>query len=187
MTESCQNKYVCEAAFRMSKGDFARKMARFWGLTPGLLLLLVFVFGLVAGMFLDIRYLIVSAMAVFILLPMVMMFLYYYHGLGKNCYFNIVDHNISINEGCLEITMYFPVVSLATETDEESADAKDVETRVSKLTINYNDILNYRVFSDCVVYPVGKPMSGFVWLPLSAFNDADSFRNTVALLSSKLK
>lgn len=186
MTESCQNKYVCEAPFRMSKGDFARKMARFWGLIPGLLLLMIFVFGLVAGIFLDIRYLIVAAMAVFILLPMVMMFLYYYHGLGKNCYFNIVDHNLSIKEDCLEITMYFPVVS-ATETDEESTGAKEIEPRVLKLTISYNDILNYRVFSDCVVYPVGKPMSGFVWLPLSAFNDTDSFRDTVSLLSSKLK
>lgn len=186
MTESCQNKYVCEAPFRMSKGDFARKMARFWGLIPGLLLFMIFLFGLVAGIFLDIRYLIVAAMAVFILLPMVMMFLYYYHGLGKNCYFNIVDHNLSIKEDCLEITMFFPAVSV-TETDEEPTGAKEVEPRVSKLTINYNDILNYRVFSDCVVYPVGKPMSGFVWLPLSAFNDADSFINAVASLSSKLK
>lgn len=186
MTESCQNKYVCKAPFRMPKGDFARKMARFWGLVPGLLLFMIFLIGLVAGIFLDIRYLIVAAMAVFILLPMVMMFLYYYHGLSKNCYFNIVDHNLSIKEDCLEITMFFPAV-LVTETDEESAGAKEVEPRVSKLTINYNDILNYRVFSDCVVYPVGKPMSGFVWLPLSAFNDADSFRNAVASLSSKLK
>ncbi len=186
MTESDQNRFVCAAPFRMSRGDFARKMLRFWGLIPGIVLVTIFISGLAVGLFLDIRYLIVSAMAVFIVLPMVMMFLYYYHGLGKYCYFNIVDHNISIKKDCLEITMYFHEEEVNDCGTEECERNSEKLIRESILSINYRDILNYRVFSDSVIYPVGRPVAGFIWLPLSAFDDIDSFRKAVSLLSSKL-
>ena len=87
---------LSEQPFRMGRGDFARKMFHFWGITPLLLLCALALVGIFAGFLIDIRYSILALMVVFILMPTVMMFLYYYHGLSENCRFNIVDHNLYV-------------------------------------------------------------------------------------------
>ena len=79
---------LSEQPFRMGRGDFARKMFHFWGITPLLLLCALALVGIFAGFLIDIRYSILALMVVFILMPTVMMFLYYYHGLSENCRFN---------------------------------------------------------------------------------------------------
>ncbi len=194
MTEPVQNNYLCGAPIRMTGGEFALKMFRFWGLIPVIFMSVFFLSGIAVGFLLDIRYLIVSAMAIFILLPTAMMFLYYYHGLDKNCYFNIVDHNILLKDDCIEITMYFHLVDdMGNDKDIADDNCSDSNCEISRsvrksiLSINYKDIGKYKVFSDCVIYPIGRPVTGFIWLPVSAFDDAVSFREAIGLLSSHLK
>lgn len=111
-----------------------------------------------------------------------MMFLYYSHGLNKYCYFNVVDHNISLSENGVMVTMYFPVTS----EGSDDTDNNENETKKSEVFINYSRFGAYRVFSDSVVFPIDKPVSGFLWMPLSAFEDGPEFENAVRKLSSKL-
>lgn len=180
--DTAKTDFLCNEVFRMTKGDFARKMFLFWGVTPAIVLSLWFVAGLVLGIVVNIVYFAVAAMALFIVLPLVMMFLYYSHGLNKYCYFNVVDHNISLSENGVMVTMYFPVTS----EGSDDTDNNENETKKSEVFINYSRFGAYRVFSDSVVFPIDKPVSGFLWMPLSAFEDGPEFENAVRKLSSKL-
>lgn len=157
----------------MGKCDFVCKMLRLWGIPPIIILCAGFIVGIIVGVRFDIRYLIVSAMVIFIMLPMILIFMYYYYGLGANCHFNIVSHNIRLSDNGVEIIKFFP------SFDEEG------EFKIIKGFINYNDIGKYKVFEDSVVFPVGKPVNGFIWLPLSAFPDAGSFQTAVRAISSR--
>lgn len=184
MTGACQGDFICNEPFKMSKGEFARKMFQLWGVIPAALLSIVFILGVAAGLVLDIRYIIVSAMAVFILFPMVILFLYYYHGLNRDSYFNIVSHNLTFCDSGVKITMFF------TSESEESEECKtDVEVETKEVTsfIKWDEIGKYRVYTDSVVYPVGKPVRGFIWLPLSAFENIDAFKSAIDLFSLNLK
>lgn len=180
--DTAKTDFLCDEAFRMTKGDFARKMFLFWGVAPAIVLSLWFATGLIFGIVVNIVYFAVAAMALFIMMPLVMMFLYYSHGLNKYCYFNVVDHNISLSENGVAVTMYFPVSS----EDSEGSDNDEIETKKSEVFINYSRFGAYRVFSDSVVFPIDKPVSGFLWMPLSAFGDEREFENAVGKLSSKL-
>lgn len=170
--DTAKTDFLCNEVFRMTKGDFARKMFLFWGVTPAIVLSLWFVAGLVFGIVVNIVYFAVAAMALFIMLPLVMMFLYYSHGLNKYCYFNVVDHNISLSENGVMVTMYFPVTS----EGSDDTDNNENETKKSEVFINYSRFGAYRVFSDSVVFPIDKPVSGFLWMPLSAFEDDRNLR-----------
>lgn len=168
---------LSEQPFRMGRGDFARKMFHFWGITPLLLLCALALVGIIAGFLIDMRYSILALMVVFILMPTVMMFLYYYHGLSENCRFNIVDHNLYVEEQALRVSMYFP------NPTEEDADAR----KQMDFFIDYNRIRSFKVFDKSVVFPIGTPVNGFVWLPLSAFDSVDDFRKALDKISAKIK
>ena len=166
---------LCPQDFRMSGAEFARKMYFFWGLPSTIFLAVLFVTGVTLGIFVNPVYFILSLMAVFILLPLILMFLYYFYGLRGECYFNMTAHNFILKEDGIEVRMTFPPKD---EDDEE---------KTHSIKIKYEEIGPYKVFSNCVVYPVGKPMKGFIWIPLSAFSDNREFTDAIALVSERVR
>ena len=55
------------------------------------------------------------------------------------------------------------------------------------LYIDYDRIMSFKVFDKSVVFPIGTPVNGFVWLPLSAFDSVDDFRKALDKISAKIK
>lgn len=181
MPDETNDRQPCCMTFRMKKVDFMREMFRFWGLAPLAAPLLLSVAGIITGCLVDISYFMIPAMAVFIIVPMLLAFLYYYHGLSRNCYFNVVDHNLGLGENGVEISMFF-----STPDGDGGADADTEGRKCIRFNIEYCQIQKYKVSGDSVIFPVGKPMNGFIWLPVSAFEDMETFGQVVGNLASRI-
>lgn len=178
--------FLCENPFRMGRGEFARTLFLEKGLSAVCVLSILFIVGIFIGWLVDLRFMILSAMIIFIITPMLMGYLYYYHALGKYYHFNVVDHNISFLDNGLRITMYFPMME---ESDTMESDSENTD-KLSCKTIDYT--IRYSDFSGCVSNPnsalfhIGVPANGFLWLPVSAFGSIEKFNDTVNEISTRI-
>ncbi len=186
MTEPTGNTgFICTRPFRMGRGEFARTLFMQKGLTATCVLFLLFITGIFFGSLVDIRFLILSAMIVFIILPMVIGYLYYYHALGKYYHFNVVDHNIRIGDDALHVVMYFPVKmekDADREVDEDRVNGDEqesVEYKTLEYKIRYEDLGRCNISFRSAIFPVGSPEVGFLWLPESAFNESGDFQEII--------
>lgn len=183
--------YVCKKSFRMGRGDFARTLFMQKGLTPICMISLVLLVGFFVGLAIDLRFLILSAMIVFIIIPLIIGFLYYYYALDKYYRFNVVDHNITMGNKGLTITMFFPL-NKEEEADEEndcqtSKESHDeADYKVVKQTIDYAEIGMPTYQSKSVIYRLGKKDNGFLWIPESAFETTGDFQKFIDNLNGKL-
>lgn len=164
--------------------EFCSVMLRLWGIKPLMLLLLFLCISLFLSALIDIRYLIVALMIIFIVCPMIMGFLYYYYGLGERCYFNVTDHDIELLENAVKIQMYFPEF-----TDEEKDGGEESEKtyRCVDKYFDYDIFHRYYVRPNSIVFPLGSSrIDGFLWLPENAFGSSEIFAAAVRLIGERL-
>ena len=94
-----ESKVVIESReIRMSHGNFVSQLvfryAGWWLLA----LSAVAVTGVVFGITVDLRWFVAGMMVVFIIIPMVLAFLYYYYALRKEFYVNMTPHRLLVGE-----------------------------------------------------------------------------------------
>lgn len=134
--------------------------------------------GFIAAFALDIRYAILALMVVFILAPMVLLFLYFFYALGKFYRFNIVYHNLSLTEEGLDIVLYFPEKN--PDKEKRETDIVDFEhCRKSEINVAYKELAKCEMHGRGIVFFLGNQLCGFIWLPVNAFRYADDFNETV--------
>lgn len=187
MTEPSEDiDFVCESPFRMGKGEFARSLFLEKGLTAVCVLGILFLIGIFFGWLVDLRFLILSAMIIFIVTPMIIGYLYYYHALGKYYHFNVVDHNISLGDNGLLVRMYFPVIKDLDMVESESGIKDWKSCKIIEYTIRYSDFSGCDSDSKSALFHIGNPVKGFLWLPVSAFESLEKFNDTVNKITERI-
>lgn len=154
--------------FRMGGGAFATALVRNFGRRWIIAFAVIVIASVLPGIFIDVRFLIIALMVVLIVSPMMLVFLYYSYGLRKECFVNIIPHTVSVEEDSVKVKIY---------TDRDSEDENEWKYR--EIFFPKGDFGKYRVDGDAVEFELGKPKRGFLWLPLSAYEDPCVYRATV--------
>lgn len=154
--------------FRMGGGTFAAALVRNFGRRWIISFAVIVIASILPGIFLDARFLIIALMVVLIISPMMLVFLYYSYGLRQECFVNIIPHTVAIEGDSVKVKIY---------TDRDSED--ESEWKYRELLFPKGDFGKYRVDGDAVEFELGKPKRGFLWLPLSAYDDSCVYKTTV--------
>ncbi len=152
--------------FRMKRSMFARLIIfnnAKWAL---ILFPLLVLSGIIIGIKYDLRWLILSLMLVFIVIPGIFAMLYYYYGLKKGYYINIIDHSIECVDSGIVARMFYG------------------ESEIRKELIPYDVFSKYVVGRDYVLFKTKGEWDGFFWLPISAFASTDVFSQIINWISS---
>ena len=116
-----------------------------------------------------VRWLLVTLMIIFLLLPMAIALFYFNHGFKEITVLNTLPHNLHfIDRG---------VVLTQAENEEE----------VKSWLIPYTAMDRFHVSNDCVVVPMKERSRGFLWIPLEGFGEAEDFHNAIAIISEQLR
>lgn len=138
----------------------------------------ILIISITLGITLDMRYLIVALMALLILTPMLLAFLYFYYGLAPGCWTNIIEKELNISTQGIELLMYI--------SQKESSEKGCEETVIKrKQTIKWTDIRTLKLSPNSVTLLLKKDYKGFIIIPHSAFTDDESQRKfTDAILKN---
>lgn len=163
--------------FRMGAANFISHLI-FTYAGPWLLALsAVAVAGLAFGIAVDIRWFIVGLMMVFLVIPMLMGFMYYYYGLRRGCLVNSVTHAVVVDDKGITVRMLFE------QSRDDADDPAGVETADKENAdgerryvdrpefFPYSDMKPYRIGMKSVVIPLQGKDPGFLWIPFDAFGE----------------
>lgn len=164
------------AVFKMKRGEFAAKLLMLYGRRWFAAYALLAVPMLFAAIFVDVRWGIVFLMLLFLILPMLLAFLYIYHGLRPVTAANIVDHKIAFGSDSLCISLF------ESKRDEELGEEELRE--IYSRHVPYASLRGFVVGASSVVMPLAGREKGFVWVPLSAFPAAGDFRSAMDLVAA---
>lgn len=185
-------------SFKMPHAQFVRALAaRFGGSRLLIALCALLTATLAAGLLADWRWAVVALMLIFVAAPMVAAYLYFAHGLRRECYVNIAPHTVSISPQGLKVevsVMPYPT----DETDAESAGEAAAESsqaaeqkqetaaeplRTYTLEIDRRRLGRYTIDPRGVTIRIESPDPGFIRLPYSAFASEQEFARAVELLA----
>lgn len=172
--------------FRMNGSRFAAEMVFRYGGVWISLLMIAALAGIVLGITIDWRWLVVGLMVVFILCPMALSFLYYMHGIRKECYINTVLHKVTPETDAIRITAYFK--SAAEREDENDDDSKvkgEAEEVIREYEFPYAELRPYTVGSKSVTLRFKGKRKGFIWLPLEAYENPRDMAKVLEYIDSK--
>lgn len=156
--------------FRMGRKEFAAQMVWMYGKSWILIFALLLVPALIAGIFFDIRWIIVFFMLLFLVAPMLLTMFYLYHGLRPVSASNAVDHKLTFLPEGVRVTLY-------NRRRDDSGEEK-MEKGIER-SIPYSDMKGYTVGLSSVVIPIDGKDKGFLWVPEEAFPDAKAFESAI--------
>lgn len=159
-----------------------------------LLLSCTAVAGLALGVAVDLRWFVAGLMVVFLVIPMVMAFLYYYYGLRKECFINAVPHMIAVDEEGMTVTILSPVPEGSEEAVNPSeSPAAPCESAPAPYAVARKEIFPFssmrpvRIGHDCAIIPFAPPAKGFVWIPSDAFESPETLADILEFIDTRIK
>ena len=195
--------------FKMGGGRFASELIfRYAGIWMALLCAVALA-GLAFGIAVDLRWMVVGLMVVFIVIPMILAFCYYYFGLRRECYVNAFPHTLAISPRGVTATLHFisrvpkESVSGRGEGSKDAAgnkDANEETERVEKIVEEFfpaEALGRVRMGPSSFIVEVNDPerkhgvrmgrnrSKGFIWIPRSAFSDEDRYAQAFDTLNTK--
>lgn len=117
--------------------------------------------------FLDIRFLLVALMIVFIMVPMALLLVYINHGLDPVNRYNIMRKELSADTNGLTLVM-----------DE------DYGLKNPTATLHRNEITHRSTFAHCLLLDLRSARHRFIAIPLTAFAGEQQLRTFLALLNN---
>lgn len=174
---------VTTSLFSIPRGEFARIMAmRFGGVWLLGLLAGIIAAAAIAGVVADWRWGVASLMLLLVATPMGAAYLYFAHGLRRECYVNIAPHTVRFSPDCLHIDVSV-AASVGAHHGAAAQEPADECYRTYSLRIPYGRTRRYTVDSKGITIRIEKPDPGFIRIPYSAFESTDDLRAAVNLLS----
>lgn len=189
-------------SFKMPHAQFVRALAARFGGTRLLMALCVLLAAtLAAGLLADWRWAVVALMLIFVAAPMVAAYLYFAHGLRRECYVNIAPHTVSISPQGLKVevsVMPYPTDETDAEAAAESVGEAAAESsqaaeqkqetaaeplRTYTLEIDRRRLGRYTIDPRGITIRIESPDPGFIRLPYSAFASEQEFARAVELLA----
>lgn len=153
--------------FRMGRGKFAQHLVYRYG-RPWLAALAVLVCAAGVAAFYDLRYLAVMLMAVFLVAPMALAFLYFYYGLLPVNAMNTVEHTVEVSPRGIGLTVM-------------DCDGEEVAPRYVKM-IPASDIVRLEQGLKSVSVVTSRQSAGFVWIPVDAYG-GDGLAGAVSVIA----
>lgn len=152
-----------------------KKMFSFLFLLNGKIWILIALSGVVIftvlGIAIDPRFFVLALIWVFLVIPMLTAFLYFFYGMKPLTAFNLIEHNVLFTDK--EIQLNFP----RKENEENrTSDLKEYK-------IPNSDFESIKTGPDYII--VNFRNQGWMWLPLEAFTSIDELNKVVGIITSK--
>lgn len=178
--ETTEAPEVATSVFRVNHRTFALEMmgryGKVWWIMLGIAVAATAIAALLTR---DLRWAIISLMAVMILLPMAVAFLYFSYGLRRECWLNIVPHSVEFYPDLLRIRVEVPPFPGRNE-DEEDDDV--ASGRKYMLIFHRTQIGRYKLVSEGLSVALCGEARGFLRLPYSAFFSEKDLERAVEIL-----
>jgi hypothetical protein len=172
--------------YRMGGGSFALEMLfRYAGIWM-LLLSVTALTGIILGITIDLRWFVIGLMVVFVVIPMVLAFLYYYFGLRRECFINTIPHTVVVNNAGVTVRMHLPDNGSDEPGAEGSSAESDKEPRIREEFFPYVQMQPYRIGSKSVIIPLRTPAKGFIWIPADAFEEQEELAEALQLIDTRI-
>lgn len=161
--------------YKMKAGKFAGSLAMIYAKGWIVAIVLLAVAALLAGIFFDLRWGVVFLMIVFLVAPMILAFLYIFHGMRPLTALNVAPHKITFGKQNIAVT------ACHSHTDPETGEA--VMTEIQTKSIPHGLLQGFITGQDYLFLLYNSPEKGFLWLPLSAFSDPKDFETAIKAIS----
>lgn len=173
--------------YRMGSGRFASELLFRYGGWWLLLLSMTAVAGIVLGICLDLRWMVVGLMTVFVVIPMVLAFLYYYYGLRRECFVNTIPHKIDVSEDGITVLLRISASVQSESSDTDSLqENNDAELEYRREFFPFSAMSPYRIGNNSVIIPFRSPAKGFLWIPADAYDDEEILADTLRFIDSRI-
>ena len=149
---------------------------------------------ILAGIFVDVRWIIVTLMAIFIVFPMLLAFLFFYYGLNRVSVINSTLHSLVFDNDGLSVSIYNK------EDGSGAGDKSSAKGEVSKgeekkpryelrsqTEIPYSAVKDYIVGVSDIILRTNLSGKGFLIIPLSAFADQSMLMQAIENVKCKMK
>lgn len=175
--------------FRMGGMQFVAEMIFRYAGKLMLFLSATAVLGIVLGVTVDFTWFFAALMIVFIVLPLLVAFLYYYIGLRRECFINTTIHTLNVCSQGIGVRMMFPVgddqQDNDQELDEESQSCFESERyNIREEFFPYSQMESVRIGVKSVVIPFRSPLKGFIWIPADAFSTPEALGEVLDMIET---
>lgn len=183
---------------RMSNSRLIVTMFYLYSLCPIVILVILAVAAITAGIVYDIRWAIVFLLVVFIVTPLLMTFLYFYHGLRSSTASNVTPHTLLFSHEGITVKI-LEVDDKPLDPDDNTPDAEEQPCSTDenkprhsspkhyslrhKLFFPYAGIDRYRAGRDGFIITLREPEKGFLWLPYDSFGNLETLQYALGFLS----
>lgn len=182
---------IATTIFKADKREFARLLFEMHGqgwLYGGAFL---FIMALLLGVVIDYRLLILAVILVCLIAPALLLLLYYNYGMKGENFLNVLDHRIELYSD--KLILFLKVKGENEESGKEESEMSEpvnmnrasepAEKEWRIYEYPYSCFGSYSVGKDYVVFPLKTPKEGFLYLPVSAFDDKVSFSEAVKMIN----
>jgi hypothetical protein len=137
MAANVTDETLSSGIYRMGHGAFFRRLAARQAAKWLWICGSVVLFSLVMALVVDVRWLVVSFAVICLGFPMLAAFLYFYHGLRKECFVNIVPHSLHVEPGKDDLTVTLYRLEDSESEDDDTWEEEDgPEKEMDKVTEN---------------------------------------------------
>lgn len=173
--------------YRMGSGRFASELLFRYGGWWLLLLSMTAVAGIVLGICMDLRWMVVGLMTVFVVIPMALAFLYYYYGFRRECFVNTIPHKIDVSADGITVLLRISAPERTESADPDSfSENVDAGPQYRREFFPFSAMSSYRIGNNSVIIPFRSPAKGFLWIPADAYDDEKILADTLRFIDSRI-
>lgn len=163
--------------FRMGTGAYFTRLVYLHGTRPIVIVATLFLVAFILAFALDIRFAIVAVMIAFIIVPLAMAWLYFFHGLLPGYAFNISWHILSVSPEGIEVILFRPVYSRESDKESDEDTERIVRWEMGKrLFFPKEEIGGILTGGDGVTVPL---KGGMIAIPRDAFKNQEDYEKFV--------
>ncbi|MDE6794513.1 MAG: hypothetical protein K2J63_04325 [Muribaculaceae bacterium] len=199
----------------MSRSKLITTLFYLYGWLPITILGILAIVALIAGIAIDVRWAIIFLMVVFIITPLLMSFLYFFHGLRPTTAANVVPHTLIFTNNGITIRILEEKkeeesdieVDPKAQNDAATNAGNDADTELGKdvltekvtkaekekeiitryeFSIPYTSIDRYQLGRDGFIISLKQPQQGFIWLPYAVFSKREDMETALKRIQSHL-
>ncbi len=119
--------------------------------------------------FIDVRFLLVTMMLVFIMIPMMLFFIYFVYGFDADNRYNIMNKTLTADADGITLTI-----------------DKEYNSKLSTIVVPWHEVVNRQVVVGCIVLVLRSCSYKFLAIPLDSFSDEQHLRDFIVLTEANM-
>lgn len=134
----------------------------------GLCLCLSFI---VLGFIIDFRFYFLALFSVFVIIPLILAFIYFYHGLKPLTAYNVIPHSIEIDNNDLKINLFGGGGS-----DKDSTNEEGLQENRRQIEMKNYKVSKIKTGTDYFLVFMNSPVEGILHVPVGCMEDPIHFK-----------